>query len=80
MENDGRTELDGHQEASSCPEEDRSWKRRSKRTNSGDVESRNKNNGDLGTDSLKDRKPIRERLGRLDSQGNHLIRSKPRYL
>ena len=58
-------------DSSSCPEEDRSWKRRQKKD-----DGRNKNNSSRNNST--ERKPIRERLGRLDSQGNHIIPNKPR--
>ena len=79
MENDGRNEFDGFDEPlKSCPEEDRSWKRRQKRNNSDDVGPMNTRNGNSRANNVNDRKPIRERLGKLDSQGNHFLQSKPR--
>ena len=61
---------------SSCPEEDRSWKRRQKEV----VPDKNKDNdsNNSSRNSSKERRPIRERLGKLDSQGNHFIQNKPR--
>ena len=57
-------------DSSSCPEEDRSWKRRQKKDD-GRNENSSRNNS-------RERRPIRERLGRLDCQGNHIIPNKPR--
>ena len=56
---------------SSCPEEDRSWKRRQKKDDE-------KNGNNSSRNNSRERRPIRERLGRLDSQGNHIIPNKPR--
>ena len=79
MENDRRNDLEGYDEPSkSCPEEDRSWKRRQKRNSSDDVGPINTRNGNSPTNNPKERKPMRERLGKLDSQGNHFLQSKPR--
>ena len=58
--------------ASSCPEEDRSWKRRQKEDVKGKSNNSSRNNS-------RERRPIRERLGKLDSQGNHFVTNKPRY-
>ena len=64
-------------DVSSCPEEDRSWKRRQKE----DAPDKNKAKDDNSSsrNSSTERRPVRERLGKLDSQGNHFIQSKPRY-
>ena len=56
---------------SSCPDEDRSWKRRHKNDDSRDNNS--------SRNSSRDRRHVRERLGKLDSKGNHFITNKPRY-
>ena len=72
MEN--KFEEDGSElfwDSKSCPEEDRSWKRRQKEDN-----GRTDNNS--GRNNSRERRPIRERLGKLDSQGNHIVPNKPR--
>merc|ERR1711994_1057509 len=56
----------------SCPEEDRSWKRRQKK----DIKSKSNNSS---RNNSKERRPIRERLGKLDSQGNHFVSNKSRH-
>ena len=58
-------------DSSSCPEEDRSWKRRQKKDDGRSENNSSRNNS-------RERIPIRERLGRLDSQGNRIIQNKPR--
>jgi len=60
-------------------DEDRSWKRRQKGKTS-DVHSRIGKTVNSGAHNPRDKKPVRERLGNLDSQGNHFVRSKARDL
>ena len=77
MENNAKEAFEGNDDPSFCPEEDRSWKRKQKRMAS-DTHSRNGTMVKSGAHNPRDKKPIRERLGNLDSQGNHFVRNTTR--
>ena len=76
---DNEETFEGQTDPSSCPDEDRSWKRRQKTDHLTDRKT--KLDKDVGLDSThgNNKRPVRERLGSLDTQGNQTIKGKPRY-
>ena len=76
---DNEETFEGQTDPSSCPDEDRSWKRRQKTDHLTDRKT--KLDRDVGLDSThgNNKRPVRERLGSLDTQGNQTIKGKPRY-
>ena len=76
---DNEETFEGQTAPSSCPDEDRSWKRRQKTDHLTDRKT--KLDKDVGLDSThgNNKRPVRERLGSLDTQGNQAIKGKPRY-
>ena len=79
VNNDNEETFEGQTDPSSCPDEDRSWKRRQKNDHLTDPK---KNlNKDVRLDPAHgNKRPVRERLGSLDSQGNQTVKGKPRYI
>ena len=80
VNNDNEETFEGQTDPSSCPDEDRSWKRRQKNDHLTDPK---KNvNKDIRLDSAHgyNGRPVRERLGSLDSHGNQTVKGKPRYI
>ena len=80
VNNDNEETFEGQTDPSSCPDEDRSWKRRQK--NDHLTDPRKNLNKDVRLDPAhgNNKRPVRERLGSLDSQGNQTVKGKPRYI
>ena len=77
---DNEETFEGQTDPSSCPDEDRSWKRRQKNDHLTDPKKNLDKDINVVPANGNNKRPVRERLGSLDSQGNQAVKGKPRYI